>query len=69
MRKWLLIIVCVCTLVGCKEYQVSDDPSLTLAFSCDKLTFDTVFTEQGSATAQILVYNRNKNAVIVDGAR
>ena len=66
MRKFLLIILCACTLAGCREYTVSDDPSLSLSFSCDKLTFDTVFTEQGSATAQILVYNRNKNAVIVD---
>ena len=66
MRKWLLIIVCVCTLVGCKEYQVSDDPSLTLAFSCDTLSFDTVFTAQGSATMQLMVYNRNTNAMQID---
>ena len=66
MRKWLLIIVCVCTLVGCKEYQVSDDPSLTLAFSCDTLSFDTVFTAQSSATMQLMVYNRNTNAMQID---
>ena len=66
MRKWLLIIVCVCTLVGCKEYQVSDNPSLTLAFSCDTLSFDTVFTAQGSATMQLMVYNRNTNAMQID---
>ena len=52
--------------MSCREYQVSDDPSLTLTFSCDKLTFDTVFTEQGSSMGQIMVYNRNKNAVVVD---
>ena len=45
---------------------MSDDPSLRLSFSCDTLRFDTVFTEQGSATAQVMVYNRNKNALVID---
>lgn len=45
---------------------MSEDTSLRLAFSCDTLTFDTVFTEQGSATAQVMVYNRNKNALLID---
>ena len=53
-------------LVGCKEYHVSDDPSLQLTFSCDTLSFDTVFTAQGSATAQLMVYNRNINALEID---
>ena len=52
--------------MGCREYTVSNDPSMRLEFSCNKICFDTVFTEQGSATAQMMVYNRNKNAVIVD---
>jgi hypothetical protein len=56
----------VCALVGCREYRVSEDASLRLSFSCDTLTFDTVFTAQGSATAQLMVYNRNANAVEVD---
>lgn len=45
---------------------MSDDPSLRLSFSCDTLLFDTVFTEQGSSTARIMVYNRNKNALVID---
>ncbi len=66
MRKWLFLIVCACAMIGCREYQVSDDPTLRLEFSTDTLCFDTVFTAQGSATAQVLVYNRNVSAVIVD---
>ena len=66
MRKWLYIFVLACLLVGCKEYQVSNDPSLRLSFSCDTLSFDTVFTQQGSATMQVMVYNDNKNAVVID---
>lgn len=66
MRKWFLLIVCVLTLVGCREYNVSNDPTLRLIFSCDTLSFDTVFTEQGSATMQLMVYNRNEPAVLID---
>ena len=59
----LSFILC---LTGCREYKVSNDPSMRLTFSCDTLHFDTVFTAQGSSTAQIMVYNRNKNALVID---
>lgn len=39
---------------------------MRLAFSSDTVCFDTVFTAQGSATAQVKVYNRNASALIVD---
>ena len=66
MRKWWLFIVCVCTLVGCREYKVSENPALRLSFSADTVSFDTVFSEQGSATLQLMVYNRNKSALMID---
>ena len=66
MKKWVVYIVCILAFIGCREYQVSDDPSLRLAFSADTICFDTLFTEQGSATAQLVVYNPNKNALVVD---
>lgn len=52
--------------MGCSEYNVSNDPTLRLAFSTDTLCFDTVFTAQGSATAQMKVYNRNAAALLID---
>ena len=66
MRKVLLILLCACALISCREYHVSDDPSLKLTFSCDTLRFDTLVTEQGSATAQLKVYNRNASAVLIE---
>ena len=66
MRHWVVYILCVLAFIGCREYQISDDPSLRLAFSADTICFDTLFTEQGSATAQLVVYNPNKNALVVD---
>jgi len=68
VRKILLIILCACALVSCSEYHVSDDPTLRLAFQHDTVCFDTVFTEQGSATIQTIVYNPNKSAVCIDRA-
>lgn len=68
MRRWVytILIVCVCALVGCREYTVSDDPSLRLSFSADTLRFDTVITEQISSTKTLMVYNRNTNALVID---
>ena len=66
MRKVLLYILCVLAFVSCREYQVTDDPTLRLAFSTDTLVFDTVFTDEGSATLQLLVYNHNASALRID---
>ena len=63
-----VLSVVLCLLAGCSEYRVSDDPTLRLAFSTDTLCFDTVFTAQGSATAQMKVYNRNASALLIDRA-
>ena len=67
-RKIVLFWAVIAFLVGCSEYRVSDDPTLRLAFSTDTLCFDTVFTAQGSATAQMKVYNRNASALLIDRA-
>ena len=66
MRKLLPILLCLLALVSCREERLSDDPAAVLTFSCDTLRFDTVFTEQGSATLQMMVYNRNRNALLID---
>lgn len=53
-------------LIGCTESRISDDPSLRLSFEKDTVCFDTVFTGVGSATKQVMIYNRNKNAVCIE---
>lgn len=50
---------------GCED-RINDSPELTLSFSDDTLRFDTVFTEQGSATRIAMVYNRNKEAIRIE---
>ena len=67
MRKSLiLILLCALALVSCSEYQESNDPSLRLVFSADTVSFDTVFTEQGSATTQLMIYNRYNSAIAIN---
>jgi len=66
MRRLLIIILCTCALASCREYQPSSDAGAKLTFSCDTLCFDTVLSEQGSATLQLMVYNPNKEAVLID---
>ncbi len=63
----LPILVISLTMISpsCRNEQVSDDPSLRLRFSCDTVSFDTVFTSVGSATKSVMVYNPNDNAVII----
>lgn len=68
VRNILVFVLCSLffALTGCREYTVSDDPSLRLSFSKDTLRFDTAFTDQGSAALQLLVYNRNKSAIRIE---
>ena len=70
MRKLLFIVLCACALIACRDERISDDPTLRLVFSKDTVCFDTIFTStQGnepSATKQVLLYNPNKEAVLID---
>lgn len=66
MRKLLPILSCLLILISCDVYHVSDDPTLRLSFSHDTLCLDTIFTEQGSATYTLMVYNTNPHALTID---
>jgi hypothetical protein len=49
--------------MSCSKNDISNDASYQLDFSVDTLRFDTVFTELGSATKRLMVYNPNKKKV------
>lgn len=66
MRLRLAVILLIAiSLFSCREEQLSSDPSLSLSFSKDTVSFDTVFTTIGSATFRLMVYNRNANALAI----
>ncbi|RYU81056.1 hypothetical protein [Hymenobacter persicinus] len=64
----LLVCSCLLTLPGCepKENLLTTDSSAKLEFSTDTVMFDTVFTQVGTITKRLWVYNRNRRAVNVE---
>ncbi len=62
--------LCLISLIGslnsCREDIVIDTPEIDLSFSLDTLRFDTVFTEIGTITRFVKVYNNELDAVIID---
>lgn len=60
---FLLIPLFFISFTACDEDFHVDSQGRVLQFSKDTLTFDTVFTNIGSATAKILVYNRQNKAL------
>lgn len=60
MRSWIFwfVVVGVFVALSCRrERMFVDDPGAQLAFSTDTLRFDTVFTELGSSTKILKVFN------------
>lgn len=51
-------------LVGCENRPIND-PSARLELSMDTLSFDTVFTHEGSATRVVMLRNPHKRAVTI----
>ena len=62
---WLFLLMPLFFIlfVGCEDDLRIDNQGRVLQFSKDTLTFDTVFTNIGSATAKVLVYNKQNKAV------
>lgn len=63
----LIIIFLFVTLYACQDGDdFSTDGSLTVTFSENTISFDTVFSSLGSATKQFKIYNRNKNSLRIE---
>ena len=52
-----------------EETDFSSNPSLRLEFSCDTVSFDTLFSEVMSPTAKFLVRNRNDKSLRINNVR
>lgn len=55
--------------VSCVDEKFTTDPSAVLSFSCDTLSFDTVFTNIPSRTVSFYIYNKNNKALKISSAR
>ncbi len=72
MKKIANVVLIFISLVGfsaCVDEKFTDDPSAILAFSCDTLSFDTMFTNVPSRTFSFYIYNRNKQALNISSVR
>ena len=59
----LLLVV----LMGCEDFgSVSTNPAYGLSFSVDTLSFDTVFSDVGSATKHLMAYNPHAEALRIE---
>lgn len=57
-------------LVSCiDDENFAEGSDVSLSFSADTLKFDTVFTQMGSLTKQILVYNKESKAIKINSIR
>ncbi|MEN9920076.1 MAG: hypothetical protein RL662_2512 [Bacteroidota bacterium] len=60
----IVLLILPSLFVACNnEDDFSTDAALRLTFSRDTLRFDTVFSEYGTATKQLKIYNRNSDAL------
>lgn len=63
----LIIIFLFIAFYACKDGDnFSTKKNLTLAFSEDTISFDTVFSSIGSATKHFKIYNRNENSLRIE---
>lgn len=71
MRYFILTLVGVISLMmaSCIEDGFTTSPSDVLAFSRDTVNFDTVFTDLGTPTARLIVFNRAKKGVSISSIR
>lgn len=65
MRILLLTVAAMLglTVVSCISDDFTTSSSDVLSFSTDTLSFDTVFTEMGTPTSRLKVYNRAKKSI------
>ena len=61
-----LLIFTLTFMSSCEEDTIHMSPEVTLRFSVDTLRFDTVFTELGSVTRFVKIYNDEEEAVILN---
>lgn len=69
VARFCAIFLIFSGLQACVDEKFSVDPALRLEFSCDTLSFDTLFSNVPSRTLSFCVYNRNKNALNISQVR
>lgn len=66
LAGWLLFLA---SLTSCQEDTINVDPAFRLSFSADTVRFDTIFTDLGSATLKLKVYNTSNQKAHISQVR
>lgn len=66
---FFISLVVSASAVSCISDDFTTSPSDVLTFSSDTLRFDTVFTDLGTPTARLKVFNRSSKAVSISSIR
>ncbi len=61
-----LVLLTLLFFSSCENDTIHNNPEVSLRFSIDTLRFDTVFTELGSVTRFVKIYNDEEDAVILN---
>lgn len=75
MRLFPILLLSIFSVIAglfstsCADIDFSTNPSHVLSFSTDTMSFDTIFTQIGSSTRELKVYNRNKQALKIQSIR
>lgn len=66
-RYLILTLISLFGLIlgGCINDDFTTSPTASLTFSTDTVSFDTIFTEQGTPTARLIVRNPNSKGVTI----
>ena len=66
-RNYLILLTIGMTINACfSDDDIITSPDARIEFSLDTLRFDTVFTEQGSATRILKLYNPNNQTIEIE---
>jgi hypothetical protein len=67
MRNLILVFsFLILVISACRKNEIIDDnPNIQLQFSTDSILFDTIFTNSGSTSRVLKIFNYNKNSIII----
>lgn len=65
----ILSLLCLCGVQACISDDFTTSSAVRLGFSRDTVAFDTVFTDLGTPTARLKVFNREKKSVNISSIR
>ena len=69
LHLWLALLMLVAWSQCALEEDFITDPGTRISFSTDTLSFDTVFTELGSATRSFKIYNPHDRPLLLESVR